>query len=129
MKNKFLVSAMSALILLTQTACMTNNGPASCSVQGGKYLSSGASDEQICSAFAKRLSQAMAVDGSNGEIDDLSIALALDKRGSVEARVTRQNGTAHETYPVTAVDVLDRPIGQRDLDSLADAVAQQLMKK
>ena len=130
MSRKAVVVALSAVILSTLTACVTNNTPVTCTIDGAKYLSADASASQICASFEKRLGQALAAGGSDApSTKGLSVAIELHKRGSAEARVTRQGDDGLIEYPVIAVDVMDRAYKQKDLDSLADAVAQLLISK
>lgn len=129
MSNKLPVFAMSALVLLTQTACVTNSSPATCTVIGAKNFAKDASADQICDDFKARLSKVLSDVDSTYGTDGLTIALELNERGSVQARVTRETSDGPVVHPVIAVDVMDRALAQQDLDRLADAVAQQLMGK
>jgi hypothetical protein len=130
MSRKAVVTALSAVVLSTLTACVTNNSAATCTVDGEKYLSADASASQICASFEERLGQALAAGGSDApSTKGLAVAIELYKRGSAEARVTRQGDDGLTTYPVVTVDVMDRAFNQKDLDSLADAVARLLISK
>jgi hypothetical protein len=117
------------MVFLALTACVTKSVAATCTVDGAKHLSVDASASEICLSFEKRLDQALADGGKKADSKDVTIAIELHKRGSAVARVIGQSEEGPIEYPVVSVDVMDRPLMQKDLDSLADAVAQQLMKK
>lgn len=120
---------MSALVLLSQTACVTNSSPATCTVIGAKHFAKDAPADQICADFNARLSKVLSDADSTYGTDGLTIALEFNARGSAQARVTRKTSDGPVVHPVIAVDVMDRALAQQDLDRLADAVAQQLMGK
>ncbi len=53
----------------------------------------------------------------------IGVTIRIDKR-SVSARVTQRRDGRLTTFPVIAVDVMDRSVRPRDLDRLAAAIAE-----
>ena len=101
-------------------ACVTSPAAGKCTVSGAEFLASGDSAASICTRFSERLAQAKST--SDQTLDDLSIVISLNKRGSAQAQITSDAGA----YPLVAVDVMDRPLQPRDIDALADAVSSML---
>lgn len=106
-------------------ACVANDGVTSCSVEGAKFLSPEATEASICEAFKRRLSDSLAAQGGSIAGKNLSVTLRLHKRGTVEAIVSEEGAAA--SYPTVGVDVADRPLADKDLTTLAEAVANLLM--
>ena len=117
------VATWSALVLAT-TGCVTGEAANRCSVEGARFLASNPDPATLCLRFEQRLDAALETAGSPLRADDHRVAITIGERGSLQALVSASRiDSAEAAYPVVAIDVMDRPIGERDLMQLADAVA------
>lgn len=129
---KSIIAGAGAVMLSAQGGCMTRAETPVCSVTGAEYLSPAATAEEVCRLFNSRLDEALqgsnATNGEPARQGDWSAEISVSKRGSIEARLIG-GGAEATSYPVVAVDVMDRPIGRQDIASLADAAAAMLLGK
>lgn len=56
----------------------------------------------------------------------IALDIRAPRRNALEARMTSQLTARRTNYPPIAIDVMDKAIGRRDADRLAQAVARQL---
>ena len=105
-------------------ACMTNPVAASCSVQGAQVL--GAEESEICSRFQQRLSAAL---DDRMVAEGLSVSLNAQKSGTIEAVIVTSSTNGTKTYPGVSVDVMDRSLNLSDVDMLARAAADVMLKE
>jgi hypothetical protein len=106
-----------------QPACATNPMPNECTVTGPLSALPGMSEAAICERFMQALTDAR---GNDALPEGVAIALTLHPRGTIEARIAAGRDGKSETYPVVAVDALDRALRPDDLVRLAGAAAQAL---
>lgn len=97
--------------------------PATCNVSGELKALPGMDAEAICDRFTQDLTAAL---GKEADARDVTIALTLHQRGTIEARLSARRNGADITYPGIAVDVLDRALQSDDITRLAQAAAQLL---
>lgn len=100
---------------------MTSGNPASCNFDGAKNLAEADSEAELCERFLSDFGDAM---GERGAAGNFSFALSATKSGTINARISSQDGTVTRTYPEVSVDVMDRGLDYRDLSQLAKAAAQ-----
>jgi hypothetical protein len=124
-------------VLGTAALAMAACGPAhagavefSCSVSGGKAIGSA---KDICAAFQQKidgtLNHATRPAGSfdaGGQGDAIAVDIQILQRGSVVANVKQRKSGAVRDLPEISVDVMDRPMGMRDVVMLAGEVARLL---
>ena len=122
-------SATAAVLLASQLGCAAHATPARCTLTGAELIAPDASAEELCQAFQQRLAKALSNSSNLVQIEDLTVALAAAKHGSIEAKVSLRSEQGVETLPVVAIDVSDRSLAKRDLDGLADAVAHVMSSR
>lgn len=131
-----------AALMALSTAC---SGPISaeqspvelqCSVSGIESLKSQMTEKSVCDLFKSRLDQTLveplqsvqSVSSAAGH-DWIKISVAIVDKRSATATLARKQGSGIHEYPEVAVDVMDKPIGQQELEMLAAQVAQLLSEK
>jgi hypothetical protein len=129
------MGAASAVAILSAVACVPAEAGAvelSCSVDGAQYVGSAA---DICSAFQNKIDAALTaptklvgVFVKHGHKDAIDVDVQILKRGGVVARVKQRKSGTVESYPEIAIDVMDRPLGLRDVEMLAIEVARLVVK-
>lgn len=129
MARIFQLLAATALLAASQAACAGNAMNAQCTITGSEYLSSDANAEELCLDFQSELRELLSRDADSVQFRDLVIALSVEKRGSVKAKVTAQTGEGEIDYPVVGLDVMDRPVARSDLSGLARAVAHTMTQR
>lgn len=101
-----------------------------CTIDGIEHLPGASSAEATCSHFEQLLHQQLAAqinaDGGSMAIEPVSIALSIEKRGAIKAKVTASKNGSVTEYPEVGFDVMDRPLRESDLEPLAAAVARVL---
>ena len=122
------IAALSSALFLAHTGCVASQISVNCSVEGASLLPGDLDSAEVCKLFRQRLDTALSKADRDFGAKDYSIAIAIHKRGTLEARVT-EDGPDAKNYPVAAVDVMDRPLRQEDLGRLADTVAQILAER
>jgi hypothetical protein len=102
-----------------------------CSVKGAELLSPAMTDASVCSMFKNRIDQALAnpartlkTVSAASSADWIKLAIRFSKPGTASAALVRKNGGRETVHPEIAVDVMDKPLGQRDVKKLADEVAK-----
>ena len=126
MSNNAVIALSMVLALSLQAGCVTKAATSSCSVTGVKNLSPQTGEADLCRSFENVLTAELAGLGASEKASGLKIAIDLTRKGSAEARVTAGDGSNARDYPVVGVDVMDRPLGRRDVDQLAKVVAKML---
>lgn len=116
------------LALATQGGCVPTQSVASCRVVGLEYLAGAASEAEICREFRTQLVKAMSVESRIEMIEDAAFIIEIGKRGSMTAKLADQDNQEFAGYAPVTIDVMDRPLQQRDVLLLADAVAKSLRK-
>jgi hypothetical protein len=99
-----------------------------CIVDGAQYVGSSG---EICSAFKQKIDAALEVPTRqaktfvvNGRSDAIAIDIRVLKRGGVVAKVKQRKNGSLQNFPEIAVDVMDRPLAMRDVETLANEVAR-----
>lgn len=129
MSNKAVAALSVVLALSLQGGCVTKAAANDCSVTGAKNLSPQIGEEELCRSFGNTLAAELAGLEASDKAAGLKIAIDLTRKGSAEARVTTGDGSDAGDYPVVGIDVMDRPLGLRDVDQLAKAVAKMLVDR
>lgn len=95
-----------------------------CTIEGAEYLAGEMSADELCRKFEQRLQQELGAKSDGPQLRDILVAIAVEKRGSLKAKVTAQSNGKAVDYPVVGFDVMDRSLKQSDLDLLAEATAK-----
>ncbi len=125
MKFPMRYSFAPVLMILSQSACMTDLTSENCNVAGAELLGGQMTSEEICSRFAQRLGAARQADGQ-GEITDIS--LSVKKPATIDVVVVLKSQDGSKSYPPVSIDAIDRQLVASDLDRLAEATAQVIAK-
>lgn len=86
------------------------------------------SDGSVCMTFKQHVDKALpkatkAVDAVSGA-DWIKVDVRFSKPATASALVTRKAGGAEQVHPEIAVDVMDKPLGQSEVEMLAKEVAK-----
>lgn len=121
------IAVLSSALFLAHTGCVANQLSVNCSVEGAGFLPGNLDSASACQLFRQRLDAALSKSDLDLGTKGYSVAIVIDKRGSLQARLA-ENGSDSNTknYPVARIDVMDRPLEQDDLGRLADAIADVL---
>lgn len=120
---------LGAFALTMLSGCVTSSNDVPCTIEGAQYLSGSENPEQLCASFIQQLDEKLRERDLAEVAKDLSVALRINKRGSIEAHVSRLQNGEWSSLPVVAFDVVDRPLEPGDLERLAGAVAVALAKE
>lgn len=124
MAQIFRTTALSSALFLAHTGCVTSDIENTCTVEGAGLLPGNLDSQQACDIFEQKLADALADAGHAESTRDYSVAISIEKRGTLKAQlVERLPDGETKSYPVAAIDVMDRPMQQDDLGRLARAVA------
>ena len=124
MTRIFRAPVLSSALFLAHTGCVTSNIENTCTIEGAELLSGNLDSRRACEIFEQNLAAALAEAGVADESRDYSVAISIAKRGTLEAQlVERLSGGETKSYPVVAIDVMDRPMQEDDLGRLARGVA------
>jgi hypothetical protein len=104
-----------------------------CSVKGVQHLGAGTTDAAVCDMFKTRIEKALAAKmkvakSASGVVegDWIKVDVRLVKSGTATAILTQKIGSKQKAYPAIAVDVMDKPLGQKEVEMLAREVARQI---
>lgn len=104
-----------------------------CSVEGSGLLKPVISDAAICAAFKQKVDEALphpseAVDKSSGS-NWIKLDIRFSKPGIATAMISRDQGNGAKPLDPVAVSVMDKPLGQNEINMLAKEVAKQISNK
>lgn len=115
---------ITASIALALGGCVTGPAASKCTATGAEFLGSSETNDDVCDKFERRLVQSL--NGGEAAMQDLTIQIAISKKGAIEAAITTKDGSKTHQHPPITMDVIDRPLKSQDIDNLADAVANML---
>jgi hypothetical protein len=132
-------TVLAGFLVMQSTACSatalkTNSDiELLCSVKGVEILGTGHSDSSICSVFrdkiGKNLPHPLKIVQSFSQpasIDRIKVEIRFSKAGSASALAVRQTDGVDRAYPEIVVDVMDKSLGQNEVDMLAAEVAKMI---
>ncbi len=123
------MTTTAAVMLFASQATFADGGEAdTCTISGAEFVKTTASEKELCDSFTQRLKEALSRFGATDE-QDLIVAIDIARQGSIKASVTARASDGTETHSEMGLDVMDRPIAQKDLDELADAVAHSMLQQ
>lgn len=104
-----------------------------CSVEGSGLLKPAISDASICAAFKQKIDEGLphaskAVDEASGS-NWIKLDIRFSKPGIATAMISRDQGNGAEPLDPIAVSVMDKPLGQNEINMLAKEVAKQISNK
>ncbi|NVE96057.1 hypothetical protein [Altererythrobacter lutimaris] len=114
-----------AVILGSQPVIAHGQAASNCSISGIEFVQTTATSKTLCDGLNKRLDMALADSKAHDKRD---LTLVIQKRGSIQATLTTHPQTGAEKTVVLGLDVMDRPIMQKDLNELVDAVARAMAR-
>ncbi|XUU60779.1 hypothetical protein ACRAQ6_00465 [Erythrobacter sp. HA6-11] len=112
-----------AATLVSQSVVAHENASSNCSISGIEFVNTSASPMALCEGFEKRIDVVL---GDGEAHDKRDLTLEIQKRGSIQATLTTHPLKGAEKTVVLGLDVMDRPVLQKDLDDLVDAVARAM---
>jgi hypothetical protein len=129
-----------AIVLMASSACSTPGavaGPVdlSCTIEGAKLLSPAMTDDAICGEIKREIDAGLSRQtrsvksvASTGSADWININLRFMQPGTASAAVTQRIGKREIAHPEIAVDIMDRPLGPKEVRRLAAEVARAIVK-
>ncbi len=122
-------------VFAVSTACQSSpigSLPFSCSVEGSAIAGS---PDAICAAFQKSFQKAVKTSthlvsdvAANSRSDRIDVQVRVMKRGSIFARVIEVRAGKIQNHPEIAIDVMDRRLAFRDIETLADESAKLVQR-
>lgn len=107
-----------------------------CTVEGASYLPTSVDSAAICDLFKSRIDAqlpkpSMAVDSSTqaNAPNWVKIEISVSKRDSIGAVLTQRIGAKETVHPEIVIDIMDKSLGNQELNRLADTVAQRVSGK
>lgn len=114
-----------------ETATTTSEIGFSCSVVGNKLLSPSVTTSSVCATFKDRIDGAlvkptktMKALSNAGAGDWIKLDVRFSQPGTATAIVVLNAGGRKIVHPEIAVDVMDRPLGQSEIEKLATEVVK-----
>jgi hypothetical protein len=135
----FARSVAIASVMIASSACSApvskskNQTQFLCYVKGFQLLGASVTEASVCDAFKVRIDKMLPLKtqsvkslSSSKDVDWIKVDVRLAKSGSATARVSRKNAAGQHMFPEIAVDVMDKPLGQKEVEMLAAEVAKQI---
>lgn len=115
---------LSAFVVTGLSSCMSPQHSFTCQVSGEEFLVGSHTKSDVCARFQESLTKALDDGATLPQIN-----LDIKKSGTIDVTVTDPNDSGADpstTIPTISVDVMDRALSLRDIDSLAKALAIEL---
>jgi hypothetical protein len=107
-----------------------------CSVNGLGTMKPAVSAEAVCADFKNKIdtvrgkkSEAVNALSLTANRDWLKLEVTITKGRGAVAVLTRKTGAKQHIYPEVAIDVMDKPLGEQELERLATEVAKLIVEE